>query len=309
MRRVLIVYNLRSSRFKDVKAEVLDVLSDPAAMHKMGLNGVMVGKYEVKRTNIEDNVAQLAKVIRDGDLLLAVGGDATAAIAANSILTASKDATLAVLPYGNFNDLARTLKTKKLKDVFSSKAAKLWPLEIMVDGEHFRFATCYVTIGMMAEATELFDNKKVRKHLQKGRKSSWRSYPQLAGWYFKNRHKKVFLPEFSLNGNLQPKKTSDYTAVNGRLMAKVMKGGMWFLGSENFWSGTGRLTNFFRLSNLMAKSILHRVPGKTTKRDVLEFVEPARVEIQAEGEYKLFENVNKIEIKKAKQYLKVIINL
>ena len=306
MQRILIIYNPRSSRFKDVRDDILDVLTNPNRMHEMGLSGVMVGKYEVENTNVDDNMAKLAKMVKNDDLLLAVGGDATAVIAANGIMLSGKDAKLAVLPYGNFNDLARTLRTKKLKDVFEGEVKNLWPLDITVDGKHFRYATCYTTIGMTADSVELFDDKKVRKSLQKGHKSSWRSYINLARWYFKNRHKKVFLPQFKLNGELMSRKTTDYAAVSGRSMARVMKGGEWFLDKKIFRREVGRLANFWNLFVLMARSILHRVPGKMITHDVIEFVEPATVKIQAEGEYKLLENISKIEIKKAEQCLKVI---
>ena len=78
---------------------------------------------------------------------------------------------------------------------------------------------------------------------------------------------------------------------------------------EIFRSETDRLaTNFWRLTKLMTKSILSRVPGKDTKGDTLEFLEPATVHLQAEGEYKTFENVKQIEIRKTKKCLKVIQN-
>ena len=166
MKRLLVVYNLKSSRFKDVEREVL--------VNLRNLNGYMIGKYEIQRIGVDKNVEQFAKLVEDGDLVLSVGGDATGVIAANGVLKSGKDATLAVLPYGNFNDLARTLGTKKLEDVLGGKTRKMWPLEILVDGKHYRYATCYTTIGMTAEAVELFDDSKVRKGLQKGHKSSWR---------------------------------------------------------------------------------------------------------------------------------------
>ncbi len=298
MKRILVVYNSRSSRFKDVRKEVLDVLAKK--------DSVMVGKYEVVDTDVDDNAKKFAKVIQDGDLVLAVGGDATAVIAANGILISEKKATLSVLPYGNFNDLARTLGTKKIADVFEAAKKKMWPLEILVDGKHFRYATCYVTIGMTAEAVELFDDEKVRKKLQRGSKSSWRSYLQLAGWYFRNRKKKIFLPEFKLNGVLMDKRVSDYAALNGRSMARVMKGGDWFMRSRVFWSETGKLTNFWNLFVLMVKSVLVKTPGKETSGDIIEFVEPATVELQAEGEYRMFKKVKKIEIRKAEKCLRVV---
>lgn len=275
-------------------------------MNLRNLNGYMIGKYEIQRIGVDKNVEQFAKLVEDGDLVLSVGGDATGVIAANGVLKSGKDATLAVLPYGNFNDLARTLGTKKLEDVLGGKTRKMWPLEILVDGKHYRYATCYTTIGMTAEAVELFDDSKVRKGLQKGHKSSWRSYILLMKWYFKNRHKKVFLPEFKLNGVPMHKKTSDYAAVNGRRMCRVMKGNDSFLSAKKFRHMTGKLVNLWNLTVLMTRSILRKVPGRDTTGDVLEFVKPSTVEVQAEGEYQVFTNISKIEIKKSEKPLKVI---
>lgn len=300
MKRLFIVYNPRSSRFCDVKKEVL--------CHLPKLKGYIIGKYEVEPTGVDKNAAKFAKLLKDGDFVISAGGDATGVISANAILNSSKDVTLAVLPYGNFNDLARTLGTMKPEDIIGEKSrfAHLYPLDIIVDGKHWRYATCYVTIGMTAEAVPLFDEPKIRKNLQKGHKSSWRSYIYLVKWYFKNRRKKVFIPEFKLNGKLQPTKTSDYAAVNGRSMCRVMKGGYDYQVPQKFRSTTDRLTNFWRLFKLMAKSILVRTPGVETKGDILEFTKPSTVSLQAEGEYQTFKNVKTIEVKKNNKYIKVI---
>lgn len=307
MQRLFIVYNPRSSRFADVKQEVLARVK--------GLQGYIIGKYEVEPTNVDANALKFAKLLKNGDLVLAAGGDATAAIAANGVLRSEKDATLAVLPYGNFNDLARTLRTKTFDDIFHAHGQnqnppekKLYPLEIHVDGKFFRYATCYVTIGMTAEAVKLYDSPAMRKKLKRSFGRSLGSYTSLASWYFKNRHQKQFLPEFKLNGKLQPLKTSDYAAINGRSMARVMKGGEDYRKPRVFRSETDRLANFFRLSKLMFKSIFFRIPGSETKGDVLDFTGLATVELQAEGEYQVFRNIKKIEIKKGDKCLKVIQN-
>ena len=301
MQRIILIYNPRSSQYTEVKTNVID------KVHK--LKGYMIGKYEVEPTDVDQNSTKLAKILKNDDLVLAAGGDATAQIAANSILKSNKNVSLAVLPYGNFNDLSRTLQTNSIEQILKQKTPhKLYPLEIIVDGKLFRYATCYVTIGMTAEAVSLYDTPKVRKKLKTnfGRKIS--SYTSLASWYFKNRHKKVFLPEFKLNGNLQHKKTSDYAAINGRSMARVMKGGEDYKKPRIFRSETDRLANFWRLFKLMVKSIFHRIPGSETDGDVLEFTSPATVTIQAEGEYHTFKNIKTIEIKKGNKCLKVIEN-
>ncbi|MBR3248657.1 hypothetical protein IKF89_01335 [Candidatus Saccharibacteria bacterium] len=300
MKRLFVVYNPRSSRYASVKAEVLERLNE--------LAGFLVGKYEVEKIGIEGNVEKLAKLLKDGDTVLAAGGDATGVIAANAIMQSGCDVTLAVLPYGNFNDLARTLGTNSFDDVFddNAKVRKFYSLEVIVDGKHWRYATCYVTMGMTAEAVKLYDAAKMRKVLKKKWGRYVGSYTNLMGWYFKHRHKKEFIPEFKLNGVLQDKRISDYAAVNGRSMARVMKGGEDYYKPREFRREVGRLTSFWRLFDLMVKSIFVRTPGEETKGDVLEFVKSGRVEVQAEGESQVFEGMKKIEVRKAKKCLKVI---
>lgn len=300
MSRLIIVYNPNSSNFRRVKKDILD-------NRKKIFQNYELDEYTIKKIGFDKNVKELQKIIKDGDTLLAAGGDATAAITANAILHSKKDARLAVLPYGNFNDLARTLGTMKLNNIdFGSKSINLYPLEIYVDGQFWRYATCYVTIGMTAEAVELFDEPKFRKYMQKGHKSSWRSYLALAKWYFKNRHQKIFLPEFTINGKKTVKNASDYAALSGKSMCRVMKGGEDFKKPKIFRSKALKTISFPRLFCLMAKSILFRTPGDNTTGDVLDFKKPAEVELQAEGEYQTFKDVKKIEVKKGDKCLKVI---
>lgn len=300
MSRLVLIYNPNSSNYRRVKRDILDRKSELFQNYDLA-------DYAIKQIGFENNVKNLAKEIKDGDTILSLGGDATAAITANAIMKSEKDATLAVLPYGNFNDLARTLGTMKLKDLnLKSKPILLYPLEIYVDNKFWRYATCYVTIGMTAEAVELFDAPKFRKYMKKGHKSSWRSYLALAKWYFKNRHKKTFLSEFTINGKKTIKKASDYCALSGKSMCRVMKGGEDFKKPQVFRSKALKTISFPRLTALMAKSILVRTPGDETKGDKLEFKDKATVELQAEGEYQIFENIKTIEVRKSKKCLKVI---
>ncbi|MBR2855633.1 hypothetical protein IKE99_01675 [Candidatus Saccharibacteria bacterium] len=300
MRRLIVVYNPRSSRYTDVNREVLCRVKE--------LNGYMVGKYEIADTNLDDNILRLGEFLKDGDMVLSTGGDATGVICVNAILRSKKDAALAVLPYGNFNDLARTLGMRTFDDVFLSETSvrKFYPLEILVDGKFFRYASCYVTIGMTAEAVQIYDLPEMRAKLKKSFGRQVSSYTQLAKWYFKNRRNHIFIPEFRLNGVLQSKKISDYAAVNGKSMARVMRGGEDYRDTKYFRSEVDKLTSFYRLVKLMTRSILSRVPGAATDGDVLEFVNPADITLQAEGESVRFEGISKIEIKKGGKCLKVI---
>ena len=303
MRRILLVYNPHSTNYCRVRSEILD--------HPNLFEGYAVAHHTIKKAPYATNLAATAGAIQDGDLVLALGGDATASVCANAILSSRRDATLAVLPYGNFNDLARTLGTMKLRDLSMSMGAEsagasLYPLQIFVNGKFWRYATCYVTIGMTAEAVELFDEPKFRAYMKKGHKSSWRSYLALAKWYFKNRHKKTFIPEFTLNGHATKPGISDYCALSGRSMCRVMKGGDDYKKPKVFRSENCRLTSFPRLFKLMAQAILFRTPGTPTTCDLLEFKNPATIELQAEGEYQVFKDVKTVEVKKGGPALKVI---
>ena len=191
-------------------------------------------------------------------------------------------------------------------ELFPVKKCDFYPLEILVNDKHFRYATCYVTIGMTAEAVKIYDQPRMRRILKKQTGRTIGSYTNLAKWYFKNRKKKRFMPEFKLNGVLQDSKTSDYAAMNGRFMARVMKGGEDYKNPRIFRSETDRLASVFRLFRLMCKSIFVRVPGSETSGDKLEFVDSGTMTIQAEGENKVFDDIEKIEIKKGEKCLKVL---
>lgn len=301
MQRLFVVYNPRSSKFRHVRDEVLAHLPD--------CKGYLIGKYDIKKTNFDDNVNTIAKLLKDGDIIIAVGGDATAAMCVNAAILSGKDVALSALPYGNFNDFARTLGTKSLDDILSSqKITNYYPLELITDGKSRRYAACYITIGMTAAATEIFDKSKLRTKIKNSKLHSARSYLSLASWYFKNRYKKPYLSEHTINGVKESPKTSDYFAVNGRSAAGIMKGGEEYKSSKSFTSFSGKLTSFWRLAIFMAKSILVKTPGQTTTGDTIVFDGPTSVSVQAEGEIIPVDDCTTIEIKKSPRPLKVIQN-
>jgi hypothetical protein len=90
-------------------------------------------------------------------------------------------------------------------------------------------------------------------------------------------------------------------AVNGISVAKMMKGGKWFLQDGYFLSTTGVLTKFFRLVGFMLRSIFRRIPGVESDYDQIIFKRPAKVMLQAEGEYMKLNDVELIEVRKAKK--------
>lgn len=317
MQRLIIVYNPRSSKHARINQEVIN----PA----MKLKGYMVGKFEVKHAPLDDNASNLSKVIADGDLIISAGGDGTSSVALNGIMLSKKSATLAVLGYGNFNDFARTLGHTTFEEIISdfenTKPETLYPLEASINGSHYRYAACYFTIGMFAESTELFDTKKTRGTLKSGKKGITYSLKELAKWYFKNK-KKSFLPDdIKLNGKtlnayktlksgnrarIKGGKVSDIIFVNGKTVAKLMKGGTFWQHKNNYLLNVSRLTSFHRLVSFMAKSRFKRIPGEIVNNPIeISFDAPSEIEIQGEGEYQRL-NVENLVVKKADTGVKVL---
>ena len=303
MKRLIIVYNPRSSHFAKVEQEVLS--------KARGLKGWAVGKFEVADTNVDDNAHRLEKIIRDDDLVIAAGGDGTATIAVNGImLTQAKNVRLGVQGFGNFNDVSRCFGSMKFDEILKGDAKEVWPLECKINKEHWRYGMCYFTVGMFAEACAAFDQPKTRKKLQGGDKSMLFSLKVLVKWWLKQR-KKQLLPHFALGGAsgeyIECKNKSDYMAVNGKTVAKMMHGGKYYLSKDGFLSYNGQMTKFFKLCFMMAKSILRRIPGTESDYDCLVFPKPSKMMVQAEGEYHKFEDVEIIEISKADKPLLAIV--
>ena len=298
MKRLILVYNPRSSHYLHVKAEVVDRLR--------GLKGWMIGKFEVADTDVDDNAARLAKILTDNDVVIAAGGDGTANIAINGImLSGHNNVRVGVLGYGNFNDTARSFGKPTVEEILqnANNAREVWPLECRINGKHWRYGMCYFTIGMFAEACAVFDHPKTRKALQKGKKHMCFSLTVLARWWMKQRKKHRFMPEFSLGDaseNFVPSNgASDYMAVNGKTVAKMMRGSKYYEQKDGFLSVTGRMTKFWPLTIMMMRSILKRIPGRDSRYDCLVFRRPSKMMFQAEGEYKMIGEVSMVEIRKS----------
>lgn len=322
LHKLIIVCNPRSSHYLHVQREVLA----PARQ----LKGWLVGKYELKPTDVDDNAGQLARLLSDGDLVVAAGGDGTAAVAVNGIIQSGKDVTFSALGYGNFNDVARMLGAKRpveyggeyvggITEIAgrfeTEKTTEIYPLEAKVDGKVWRYASCYVTLGMFAESTAVLNSEPVRKKLRTGKKHLFFSLWQLAKWYFGNR-KREFLPktrtEVVVDASSKSQEVrfaegaTDYLAVNSPRVAKLMRGAKCAAKKQEFRSTTVRLGSFGRLVWFMMCSVLVRIPSKKTTGDLIKFEQPSTVMIHAEGEYQELHDVKKIEIKKSKKALKVI---
>lgn len=308
MKRIILAYNPRSSKHARIEVEVIKPIRK--------LSGYTIGKYEIKAAPVDENVVGLAKILEDGDFLIVAGGDGTATVGLNAIMRSGRDVTLGVLGYGNFNDFSRMVKSKNVEQIISDfekgNVQKLYPLQAKLDGEIWRYAACYFTIGMFAESTEIFDAPVMRKTLRGGKKSLCYSVTQLAKWYFKSRRKEFLSSSIRMNNvrmnGMKGKQVSDVLFVNGKTIAKVMRGGKYFLNNKEYFVSFGRLTGFFRLCGFMMRSMVGKMPGHVESQEVkIEFDEASEFEIQAEGEYTKA-RAKELAISKCERGVKVVVS-
>ena len=263
--RVILVCNCKSTGHKRVEKEVVKPLREFILQQK----GMTFLRFDVESPTLEENAEKLSKLIMSGDVILTAGGDGTAGIGVNGIMQSGKDAKFYVIPYGNFNDIIQILRPNSGK--------KVYPIEALVDGKHFRYALAYFTVGMMAESTKIFDDEKVRRKLRKSKFNLIFSLKTLLMWFFVNRKKDYI--------TIDGQKYSDILVVNGKNVARLMKGGEYYLG-ETFLYTEQRLNNFFAMVFFMLQAMFSGIPGKKLKNKRIRFEEKQRIFIQSEGEYK-----------------------
>lgn len=282
--RVILVCNRKSTGYKRVEKEVVTPLREFILQQK----GITFLRFDVESPTLEENAKRLANLIGDGDVVLVAGGDGTAGIGVNGIMQSGKDAKFYVIPYGNFNDIIQILR--------SNSGKKVYPIEALMDGKHFRYALAYFTIGMMAESTKIFDDEKVRRKLRKSKFNLIFSLKTLLMWFFVNRKKDYI--------TIDGQKYSDILVVNGKNVARLMKGGEYYLG-ETFLYTEQRLNNFFAMVFFMLQAMFSGIPGKKLKNKRIRFEEKQRIFIQSEGEYKDLV-VQEISFLKSKKSIEIL---
>ncbi len=282
--RVILVCNRKSTGYKRVEKEVVMPLREFILQQK----GMTFLRFDVESPTLEENAKRLANLIGDGDVVLAAGGDGTAGIGVNGIMQSGKDAKFYVIPYGNFNDIIQILRPNSGK--------KVYPIEALIDGKHFRYALAYFTVGMMAESTKIFDDEKVRRKLRKSKFNLIFSLKTLLMWFFVNRKKDYI--------TIDGQKYSDILVVNGKNVARLMKGGEYYLG-ETFLYTEQRLNNFFAMVFFMLQAMFSGIPGRKLKEKTIHFEEKQRIFIQSEGEYKDLV-VQEISFLKSKKSIEIL---
>jgi hypothetical protein len=295
MQRLVIIYNQQSSKFCRIQSDILDRLPS-------GWTG-----YQIDNTlDVDANARALARFVRAGDRLISAGGDGTATICVNAAMLSDIELELGVLPYGNFNDAARCFGALSLDQLSAADAPTelAYPLELRVDGRRRRYGLCYITLGMLAESTRIFDEHRVRSRLHRGRSISF-SLRSLIKWYLRH-HRQRFLPRNYRFNTGVVKNTTDMIAFNTTSAAGVLRNHTRFYRESRFLVNAVDLSTLTRVIWVIGRAVAWQTPGAPATALRAEFSRPTTLEAQSEGEYFTLHGVSKLEIVKAKQPIRML---
>lgn len=299
-RRLVIAHNPHSSRASTVRELVFDRLDDAGYEYEV---------LEVRQASLADNVARLAPLIQEGDIILSAAGDGSAHAIFHSVAASNQSGVeLGFLAYGNFNDIPHVFNAKRsLRDPVAfleqAKAIEVWPLVVLTDGHPLRSALLYVSAGWTARAAAQFDNPDVRRKITSGSAGLRKSLLRLTLYYFKTRQGSL-LPAFKYNEKLMKK--TDLLFANGPEVARLFRTGRHFYRGESFLFCMLDVRRLLLSTPFLISSLFGRMRAKEVNSVVLQFTRPADFPLQCDGEVVELENVAKLEVVKAKKPVMIL---
>lgn len=264
--------------------------------------------YETERADTEENITLMQEHIPAGATVISAAGDGTAMQLVNASIRAKKDWTLGFMPLGNFNDQAtsRTEKAHTIHDLLHASEIPTRPLTIEVDGEYWRHAPAYMTLGWTALAASQFGSVESRQEMKDmpDLLKLGKSLIQLAGNYRQNR--KTFLPSFEANGVRQERAT-DIIAANSPRIGNIVRS-MDSYYDKSYFGVRADIDVSRILPNIPfgVQAISGHAPFARANELQIVFEKVAHVPVQTEGEFEWLDAKEIFVYKNANDAVKVL---
>jgi diacylglycerol kinase family enzyme len=278
--QLIIVHNSNSTRANRADEKVFVPLEKA---------GIPFEIYETTSADTEENIAHMQTYIPAGARVIDAAGDGTGMQLMNAALRSDKNWTLGYMPLGNFNDHASSHinRDQTILDLADEAApyVERRPLTIEVNGEYWRHAPAYMTIGWTAIAASQFGDTESRQSMKNapGVMKLGKSLLQLTGNYFQNGD--TFLPDFEVNGVRRTEKTDILVANNPRVGSIVRFSDTFYDKSYFGLNVDIDVSGILKNIPFGLKSISGHTPHERAEQMRLIFDEVAHIPVQTEGEF------------------------
>lgn len=289
---LIVVSNPNSTRSASVEREVVVPLQE---------NGVRFQHVTTRFADGDDNVRDMMDRLPDQARVMSAAGDGTAEQLVNAALRSGKDHTFGFLPYGNFNDMANTHMGKghTVLDLLEAPEVPLYPMTVEVNGENWRHASAYMTMGLTARIAAGFDSEESRKAMKGASKTERlvRRLSQAVGDYFA--YKSQPLPAFRVNGGDVMHDSTDIALANNPVAAGMIRPKEPYFDSPHFGARADlNMGNFLQAASFGTLSLTGRSPLTTMRTMHIAFERAAELPVQTGGEHAYLEGVHDIFVYK-----------
>ena len=277
-RKLVIVQNPYSTRHREVQAGVFD---------RLDAAGITYDTITTRFSQAKDNIKYLADRLPDDAHIISAAGDGTSTQVVNAGLRAELDGAMySFIGYGNCNDLARGQRDPLPLLQANRHTIIHQPLSIEVNGEPWRYAPGYMTLGLTALIASGFASTASRERLRHTppRTKLVRSIGQVATTYL--RAHDTYLPPFTTNlSTIEQTNLTDVMMINSQCMGRLIRSSIDYPQTDFFGYRQADFSSIWKNIPFVCSAIAGHTPAEKITDITLTFREPATILAQTEGEH------------------------
>lgn len=277
-RKLVIVQNPYSTRHREVQAGVFD---------RLDAAGITYDTITTRFSRAEDNIRDLADRLPDGTHIISAAGDGTSTQVVNAGLRAELDgAVYSFIGYGNCNDLARGERNPLAVLQGDHHTVTHQPLSVEVNGELWRYAPGYMTLGLTALIASSFAGAASRERMRHTPPHTKlvRSMGQVATTYLHTHD--TYLPPFATNLSADEQAgLTDVMMINSQCMGRLIRSSIDYPQTDFFGYHQADFSSVWKNIPFACSAIAGHTPAERITDITLNFREPTTILAQTEGEH------------------------
>lgn len=277
-RKLVIVQNPYSTRHREVQAGVFD---------RLDTAGIPYDTITTRFSQAKDNIKYLADRLPDDAHIISAAGDGTSTQVVNAGLRAELDgAVYSFIGYGNCNDLARGERNPLPLLQASHSIITHQPLSIEVNGEPWRYAPGYMTLGLTALIASGFASTASRERMRHTppRTKLVRSMGQVATAYLRAHN--TFLSPFTINLSAEEQAgLTDVMMINSQCMGRMIRSSIDYPQTDFFGYHQADFSSVWENIPFAYSAVTGHTPAEKVTDITLNFRKPATILAQTEGEH------------------------